>query len=328
MKIKIQMLLWGVIGCLAIGSAGCGKESEACWTTAAPLETTVAEAKNTETVENTIVETTAMKETEPIVVETNEAIPEEVCGVPLYMDHVVAQAILEENAGHYLGGECQGEGHIILEEVEEDGISTVYVLMMYGEYEFQNVDYFIKTAGTGVIPVVMQFDLRLSSHTPLISFEWPMDGNKYNDSIKKMFPEHLWDRTLSIREEDRSALTEMERSYAVRYLKEIGRDAVVGEYADFEHVLLTDLGVSVEVSNKLGEYEKNMGPYPYWQGSVEKVEDGTRYMYSLFYDEEVNHIVYEKRVFETHETVEKYVFDAATGEKIELCGLPPADAVK
>jgi hypothetical protein len=36
----------------------------------------------------------------------------------------------------------------------------------------------------------------------------------------------------------------------------------------------------------------------------------------VFYDEETNQIIYEKRFFGTNETVEKFVYDAKTGEPI------------
>jgi len=146
---------------------------------------------------------------------------------------------------------------------------------------------------------------------------WPDDGSGYNASVKEMFPEHLWDRVQIIQEEDRDVLTKMERAYAEEHLKMIGRDAVIGDYADVERTYLTDYGVSVAVSNKMMEYEKYMGPYPGWVGTLEKVEDGERYLYSLFFDEETDQIVYEKRVFGTGETVEKFVYDAETGDKVE-----------
>ncbi len=339
MKIKKYMILWGMMGCLAFGLAGCGSTQGSDPTTVAAAtteqESTVKEteiAKETEAVATEAVKETeatvseslsktekAQEETRPRALETNEAILETLPeGTPTFMDMVVSEAILEENKDHYMGGECQGEGHIILEEVEENGISTVYALMMYGGYEFQNVDYFIKTSGTGVIPVVMKFDLRLSSSTPMISMEWPMDGSGYNNSIKRMFPEHLWDRTLSIQDEDREILEAMERGYAERYLEEMGRDAVIGDYADVQNrTLLTDHGISVEVSNKMSVNEKLMGPYPGWHGTRENVENGVRYIYSKFYEEETNQIIYEKCVFDTMETVEKFVYNAKTGDPVE-----------
>lgn len=262
--------------------------------------------------------TTLIPVTSPVVVETNVQLdPEEKETSSDFFDEVVASAILEHNMDSSLQEECSAEGHIILEQTEEDGIATIYALTVYGGYAFHNVDYFVKSTGTGVIPVVMKFDLRLNSHTPLISMEYPVDGSGYLTSIKEMFPEHLQDRALNIQKDDHDTLTVMEQEYARKYLAELGRDALIGDYADFEHQLLTDLGISPEVSNKLSEYEKELelGSYPYWHGSKEKIEDGIRYMYSVFYEEETNEIIYEKRVFDTMETVEKFVFDAETGEK-------------
>lgn len=314
MNIKKKLILWGAIGCLAIGCGGCYKE--VCYTTAAPTEATTAAVNQ---------ETEKLQESkENAAVETNTQ-EVEIHSEGTLIDHVVANAILQENSKWFVGDECQAEGHIILEEVKEDGFSTVYALMMYGEYAFENVDYFIKSAGTGVIPVVMKFDLRLSSSTPLVSIEWPEDGSGYNVSIKRMFPEHLWNRTLTIQEEDREILTEMERGYAERYLEALGRDAVIGDYADVERTFLTDHGISVDVSNKMNGYLKTMGPYPGWHGSTEKIEDEVRYLYSVFVDEEVGQIIYEKCVFDTLETVEKYIYDAETGDEIEICAYPTAD---
>lgn len=260
--------------------------------------------------------TTVVPASQPVTVETNVQIdPEERESSSDYLDQLVSAAILEQNADSYLSDECPAEGHMILEEQEQDGILTLYALTMYGEYAFHNVDYFVKSSGTGAIPTVMKFDLRLNSHTPLISIERPEDGSGYIESIKTIFPEHLWDRVITIQEDDANTLTAMEQEYAKQYLVKLGRDALIGNYADFEHTLLTDLGISVEVSNHLLEYEKDMGPYPNWHGSTEKIEYGVRYMYSVFYDEETSQIIYEKRVFDSMETVEKFVFDAETGEK-------------
>lgn len=296
-NIKKSVLMFLACGYLTAALTGCKKEEicETRITTTAPVSTSVPA---------------------PVVVETNvQLTPEEKETPSDFFNDLVASAILEHNADLFRQEECSAEGHIILEQTEEDGIATIYALTMYGGYAFHNVDYFVKTTGTGVIPAVMKFDLRLNSHTPLISMEYPADGSGYLTSIKEMFPEHLQDRVLNISKEDSDTLTSMEQEYAKRYLANLGRDALIGDYADFEHELLTDLGISTEVSNKLSEYEKDMGPYPNWHGSRETIEDGVRYMYSIFYEEETDEIIYEKRVFDTMETVEKFVFDAETGEK-------------
>lgn len=311
-----KLYLFGMLlGCMALFLAGCG--NKASYTTTAASENTSQTAAEAIGAEMTTEEATAVESTvaETTVAET--IMPEE------DLDSKVAEIILEQQSTWYTGEECQAEGHIILEYEEADGLTTVYMLTMYGEYQFQNVDYLIKASGTGVIPAVLSFREDKNGETEVTDFEWPADGSGYNDSIKEMFPEHLWDRVLTILEEDREVLTAMERGYAERYLAMLGRDAIIGDYADVGRTYLTDYGISVEVSNKMVEYEKDMGPYPSWHGSLEKVEDGERYMYSVFVDEEEKQIEYEKRVFETGETVEKYVYDAETGALVHVekkCG--------
>lgn len=304
MTMKKSCILFLTFGCLTSITAGCSKEALPTSSTAATAAVTTA-----------AVSMTAAPSAAVAVMETNEALPDPSDTLETYADQLASSAILEHYNDYFVPEECLAEGHLILEEDVSDGILTIYALTIYGGYSLHNVDYFVKSSGTGVIPAVMTFDLRLNSHTPLLSFETPEDGSGYNESIKNLFPEHLWDRVLTIQEDDRSALISMEQEYAKRYLSEIGRSALVGEYADFNHELLTDVGISTEVSNRLLEYEKEMGPYPTWHGSTEKLEQDIRYMYSVFYDEESSQIIYEKRVFDTMETVEKFVFDAETGEK-------------
>ena len=323
MKIKKYMFLWMALGCLTLNAVGCQNVVCSLETTAAATKEAESSREETEPAEAPAEAETIAETSEKIVYETNAPELETLeASKESLFDHAVSEAILTQNAEWFTGEECQAEGHIILSVEETDDILTVYALTMYGEYAFQNVDYFIKSAGTGVIPAVLTFDLRISSNNGFRSMELPEDGSGYTESVKRMFPEYLWDRVLSIQEEDRAALTEMERSYAERYLEAMGRDAVIGDYADVGHTYLTDHGISVEVSNKMLEYEKNMGPYPGWHGTTETIEDGVRYLYSVFVDEEVNQIIYEKRVFDTLETVEKFVYDAETGEEIEICGYP------
>lgn len=305
MTMKKSCILFLTFGCLTSITAGCSKETLPTSSTAATAAVTTTAASMT----------TAAPSASVTVMETNEALPTPDDTLETYAEQLASSAILEHYNNSFVPEECLAEGHLILEEDVSDGILTIYALTMYGGYSFHNVDYFVKSSGTGVIPAVMTFDLRLNSHTPLLSFELPEDGSGYSESVKKMFPEHLWDRVLTIQEDDRRTLTAMEQDYAKRYLSEIGRSALVGEYADFNHELLTDVGISTEVSNRLLEYEKDIGPYPNWHGSTEKIENQIRYMYSVFYDEESSQIIYEKRVFDSMETVEKFVFDAETGEK-------------
>ena len=100
-------------------------------------------------------------------------------------------------------------------------------------------------------------------------------------------------------------------------MRKIGRKAEIGDYADFEYVLLTEAGVSVEASNRLLEYEKDLGSYPNWIGSLEKIEDGVRYVYRKDADKENGKVILTKAEYTTGTVVEQYEFDWQTGEPIE-----------
>ena len=230
-------------------------------------------------------------------------------------DTLVSDTIFSENQGKYTGEECSGEGHLIL-QIEEDGEHTkLYVLTMYGEYQFQDGN-FVKEAGTGVIPAVITCAKTNSGEYLAESCDVPEDGSGYVESIHRLFPENLWEICLSPADEIRETLEAQERRYASDYLKTLGREAVIGEYGDFSHPLLTEEGVSVEVSNRLCG-EKILAPYPFWIGSVERLEDGVRYEYRVELKEEQGRICYTKTNPESREVVEAYIFDVKTGDRLE-----------
>ena len=103
--------------------------------------------------------------------------------------------------------------------------------------------------------------------------------------------------------------------YAKAYLDKIGRNEEIRRYSEVEQILLTDVGVSVEVSNKILE-NKNIANYNYDLGYFESVEDGVRYIYSKSYDENQNKIICTKQVYDTKEIVEKIEIHSLTGEVI------------
>lgn len=113
-----------------------------------------------------------------------------------------------------------------------------------------------------------------------------------------------------------------EKAYAEAYLEQIGREAVVGDYEDFSHILLTEVGVPVEVSNTLSD-TRNFAPddpawfAPSWLGNVERLEEGERYLYEQSYDRDKKEIRFSKIRYETGEVVAQSVYDGLTGEKKE-----------
>lgn len=228
------------------------------------------------------------------------------------LSKLVSNAIISDNAGAYYDGECCGEGHKILGCEVSGKRLKVYALTMFGYYGFQN-EKFIKVSGSGVIPAVLTFE-KNGGEYKLLEIKYPEDGAGYTKSIKKMFPLKYHFAVLNC-ESAHAELKAQERSYAEAYLKSIGREAEIGEFRDLNVVLLTDLGVSVDVSNQL-IVDKNLSEYPFWVGTSEYLKDGIRYVRSLSYDENAGQIIYSTAEKETGEVTECFVFDAATGEQL------------
>lgn len=229
------------------------------------------------------------------------------------LNEAVKSAFLKENQGHYLSGECIGEGHIILGHDEKSGITTVYALTMYGEYGFEDGN-FVKVSGSGIIPAVFTFT---NSKEGLVcaKIAYPEDGERYGESIRRLFPLKYRNRALSPPDSDSQDLTAQERSFAASYLKKIGRDAVIGYYGDFKHTLLTDVGVSVEVSNiTCGKLYAN---YPMWIGNREALENGTRYVYEMSYNKEAHEIDFKKYEYNTNKIIEFIRLDSITGLQVK-----------
>ena len=245
------------------------------------------------------------------VKKVTENIGESVPFLSVDLEQLTADAILSANRENYPGEECIGEGHIILESEEQSDGLTVYALTMYGEYQFQDGN-FVKAAGSGVVPAVITFSSDGEGGYLLTSLTYPEDGSNYQKSIQAMFPETWWDACISPSESAHEQLKSMEESYAYAYLNQLGRPAPVGEYRDFEHPLLTEQGVNSNVSNILVE-NKDLDRYPYWIGNIERLEDGSRYVYALDFDKENKKIFFTKKEYGTENIIESYTYDSDTG---------------
>ena len=232
----------------------------------------------------------------------------------------IASLIIRHNSGGYLDGECQAEGHIILgtegsvpagSDTKTPDKTYIYALVTYGEYGFQN-DNFTKVSGSGVIPVRITLD----KDGNVTEYLEAMDGSENVPSIKRMFPEALWERALSGDKADYEICKKQERAYAESYLKSIGREAAIGEYGDFEQILPV---MDTEASNKLLEMYPE---YPYWIGTEERIEAGIRYVYEKEWDSEKKIVTFKKYEYDTKKVVEEAVINASGGELVYLKGTP------
>ncbi len=227
-------------------------------------------------------------------------------------ENEISSAILSHNSESYLHGECVAEGHIILSDKTEEGKRVVSILASYGEYGFENGN-FVKVSGSGAIPVRITFD-KDGAVTEYLEAE---DGTNYVESIKLMYDEETY-AVYEGRVKSGDAYTlcrKGEELYARRYLTKIGRDAKIGEYGDFSYELLTDLGVSVEISNKMLSRKDEFSNYfPYYVGNAEHIIDGVRYVFETSYDEEKSEISYIQYEYGKEEPVKGTFYDSVTGE--------------
>lgn len=243
----------------------------------------------------------------------------------LNYDQLLSGIILDRNKGSYLSGECQAEGHIILDTEKTEDKTIIYAFIMYGEYGFQDGN-FVKVSGSGIIPT----KVTLLNTGSFIDYEQAKDGSMYAESIKEMFPKHLHKRAISPSDADHEECKRQERAYAQAYLDKIERNATIGEYGDFEHILLTDLGVSVEVSNAILAHEKN-NEFPLWKfpisvGNQEYVENGVRYVYELEYEQGDKFVIFRIYEYETGYEHARMRINASTGESeppVYTTPLPP-----
>lgn len=236
------------------------------------------------------------------------------------IEKAVAKAILDDNKIKYydFGIECATEGHIIYGTEIVDNKCKVYVLTDYSQFGFEN-GYFVEKGG-GRVPAVMTFEKTTDGYK-LLNIDYAEDGTRYQPSIEEMFPKKYQYRVMFSTEKDSENLWNQNKAYAKAYLDKIGRSEEIRRYSEVEHILLTDVGISVEVSNKILE-NKNIPNYNFDLGYFESVEDGIRYIYSKSYDKEKNKIICLKEVYDTKEVVEKIEIDSLTGEVISISSYP------
>ena len=295
----------------AASIGGCGKSEP-------PAEPQEQEA--VAEVSEEVAEAAAQEQPQEAATEASSEEEEQVPEITASLDETVAQGILLCNNNMYKAGETTGEGHILMgqDEPDADGNIKCYCLEMFGAYEFQDGN-FVKCAGTGSIPCVITVKQKDDGTYEFVSMVEAEDGSSFVDSIKENFPEALWSRCITIDPDDANELEKQERSYAEEYLSSIGReDAEIGDYGDYEHKLLTDEGVSEEVSNKMMDVQSGDGFEffcPFWLGEREVLDDNVRYVYKTEYDKKKQLITFSKTDYESGEVIETSSYSAKTGEK-------------
>ena len=238
------------------------------------------------------------------------------------IEKAVAKAILDDNKIKYydFGTECATEGHIIYGTEFIDNKCKVYVLTDYSHFGFEN-GYFVEKSG-GRVPAVMTFE-KTTEDYKLLNIDYVEDGSRYQPSIEEMFPKKYQYRVMFPTEKDYENLWNQNNAYAKAYLDKIGRSEEIRRYSEVEHILPTDVGISVEISNKLLDIRSiNVYNRMCGFGYFESIEDGVRYIYRSTYEKEQNKIIYTKEVYDTKDIIEKIEIDSLTGEVISTSSYP------
>ena len=225
---------------------------------------------------------------------------------PSTEEDAVAQAVLDRSREGYAEGECPAEGHLILDASEgESDTLVVYALCSTGNYSFVS-GRFEEVSGSGAIPSRLTFALGGDGFLSLTDYWEPEDGSGYADSILRIFPPALQAEALDA-EGSYPALKTQKEAYARAYLKDVDREAEVGDYSDFDHPLAVDQGMSPAVADALAE---RMADFPFFLGTWERLEDGIRWVYETDWSphDDGGDATYTKYNYETGETAERHTF--------------------
>lgn len=233
------------------------------------------------------------------------------------LDKAVSNAIIDESKGRVYPDECPAEGHIILGTDEKDKDVTVYLLFDFSYFGFENENFVAVSGERSAAVMTFKHDAGKDEYT-FVKAEYPSDGTEYAPSIKRLFPKKYQNRVLNRSDKDSETLSSQSRTYAKAYLEKIGRKAEIGEYGDFKYTLISSMGVSTGVENKLLEvYAKSGITFPSYIGTFEKLENSVRYVYKTSYLESTGNILYTKEEYGENKIVESYLIDGKTGDIID-----------
>lgn len=228
------------------------------------------------------------------------------------LEAAVSQAILKLNSGRYRDQEFKSESHFIY-GIDVNGDETkVYLYEYYTEFGFQN-GYFVSRGG-GRCPAVFTFR-KTDKGYELINHQYPEDGEKYVESIKEIFPlKYAMQAINGLPESVTDKMWSDTVRKAQKYLASIGRLDGVYSYGDIEHVFLSEVGVTLEVCDKLFEITGNSDDEEI--GNYEFIEDGKRVVRQTDYDSVNDIIKISKFEYDTGKTIEFTAVDALTGKII------------
>ncbi len=246
---------------------------------------------------------------------TNPAAPDFI-DCPSELEAAVSRAIIDINSQYNYFGECYTEGHLIYGVEENNGKYKVYMTERFSSFGFEN-GYFMSQSGH-ITGVVMTFE-KVNDEFKFIDADYTEDGSRLKPSIERLFPKSLVRNVLDDTPAEREELWNQCVVQAQAYLDSIGREAEICSYGDIEHITLTDLGISVDVSNKIANLPISYNTYEI--GYYEIVDGGVRYIRRTSYLSEQNVILYTTEEYGTGKITERIEVDGVTGNVISTNGV-------
>lgn len=228
------------------------------------------------------------------------------------LDEAVSKSIIEKGKD-YEDGEFTAEGHIILDNEKKGNQVTVYSVATVGNFAFEN-SIFTKISGSGVIPTVIKYEVTNNGEYKQLDYKEPLDGDMFSSSLKELFPGDLYNKVKKT-DEYSNELKSKEENQAKEYLKTINRDANVS--ADYVEKNL--LKINLEAANALLEKEE-LRIYPYWVGTIERIEDGKRFIYETKQskDENGNDLVTYSKSDESGKIINEIIYKIEEGKLTKI----------
>lgn len=209
--------------------------------------------------------------------------------------------------------ECLGEGHMIFGYKEKGDSVEVYALCSVSGYGFRDG---ILVDNTGYcVPTLIRFEKDAEGHYRYKDRQEAKDGAEYKPSVYRMFPRRAADEVFAFGIDDAEKynargekLQKQSDVYAAAYLRAIGREVEISSYYKENFPLLSDFGVSEEVSNALLELH---GDYDLYVGRFEVLEYGKRYLYQkIWSDNKAGNgtVTFQKVEYDSGKIVERYIY--------------------
>lgn len=194
------------------------------------------------------------------------------------LEIAISKAIIDHAKFVFLPGELATEGHITFGTEEKDNQIKAYTLSRFGFFSFQN-NIFETVSGCGAIPTVITFGKNANGKYHVIKYEEAEDGETYENTIKKMFPENLYESAISKKSSGYDILKLQQETQAKTYLKKLNRNASVSlNYVEKQHLTINPQAIDA-LFIYAGKEDEFLNLVPDWIGTKELIENNERIIY-------------------------------------------------